>query len=659
MRGIARGTVDTTPRARRGGRHRADQSRPRSLRRLVIFAAAIAALVIGAGMLLMFPARGPLLEGRDALQTARTRLNGGDVPAAEEAFVGAEEAFDRAAGQLGNPLTQLAGFVPILGRTPDAVSNMADAGALVAQAGRELAGGIERLPGGLGALAPRGGVIDVQSIEALAPPVAQARDLVVEADRLVRGSARTWIPDPVAGPLFQLQDELAQARRAVVSADALVRALPSFLGAEGSKRYFVAAQNPAELRGTGGLIGSYAILTVEGGRIGLGEFRPIQRLQDAIGAVESPNPDYETLYIRWGGAGFWSNLNRTPDFPSAATAIERLYEEVEGIRLDGVIASDPHAFAELLEATGPAEIPRIGVTVDSGNVVPFVTNEAYVRFPDSVERKRVLGDVAGHVLGRFLNAGASGDPLAAGRAMIEAAAGGHLLFHSIEPNIQEGFDLAGLSGRLVDPPGDYLAVIVNNNGGNKIDFYLDRTIRYEVRLGPEGVGESRAVVRMHNEAPSRGLPAYIIGPFPLKEADPGENVSVLQTYCARGCTLRSYDEDGVPGEVEQHTELGHPVVLSNVRLPSGGRGEMTYRWVVPRAWSGDAGGGIYRLTFQGQPGIRGATLELDIRVPPGTRIIRATEGLRVVGDRAVWRGPAEDLARFEVEFHRSLFSFRG
>src|SRR5688500_689801 len=113
MPGIARGSIDTTPRARRGGRHRGDQPRPRGLRRLVLFAAAIAARVIGAGMLLVLPARGALVEGRDGLQTARTALNGGDVSAAREAFVGAEEAFDRAAGQLGNPLTELAGFVPI------------------------------------------------------------------------------------------------------------------------------------------------------------------------------------------------------------------------------------------------------------------------------------------------------------------------------------------------------------------------------------------------------------------------------------------------------------------------------------------------------------------------------------------------------------------
>jgi hypothetical protein len=626
---------------------------------MLLAVAAIGVVAAGTGLVLMLPARGALQEGRTALLSARTALTQGDLSAAGRSFAEAEAAFGRAAGQLGNPLTTIAGLIPILGRTPDAVSNMADAGGLVARAGRELAEGTEELPGGLGSLAPTGGVIDLRSYQELGTSLRTARDLVIEADRLISGSARTWIPQLVADPLFQLQNELTTARRAVVGADALIGALPSFLGADETKRYFVAAQNPAELRGTGGLIGSYTILTVDRGRLRLGAFRPIQSLRDAIGAVEPPNPDYESLYIRWGGAGFWSNLNRTPDFPSAAVAIERLYEEVTGERLDGVIASDPDAFAQLLEATGPAEIPRIGVTVDAATVVPFVTNEAYVRFPDSVERKRILGDVAGQVLGRFLDAGASDDPVAAGRALIDAAAGGHLRFHSVDPGVQRGFDRAGVSGRLPNPDGDFLAAIVNNNGGNKIDFYLDRTIRYEVQLGPEGTAEANASLMLRNEAPSEGLPAYIIGPYPFKDAVAGENVSVVQTYCARGCRPTMYQVDGEPGEVERGTELGHPALLSNLRLRSGESARLDYRWQVPQAWSGDTGHGIYRLTVQSQPGIRPATLEVDIAVPPGTRIIRASEGLRIAGDRAAWRGQAEDITRFEVEFHRSLLSFRG
>lgn len=46
---------------------------------------------------------------------------------------------------------------------------------------------------------------------------------------------------------------------------ALAEHLPGFLGAKESRRYLIGAQNPAELRGTGGLIGAIGELTVHDG----------------------------------------------------------------------------------------------------------------------------------------------------------------------------------------------------------------------------------------------------------------------------------------------------------------------------------------------------------------------------------------------------------
>jgi hypothetical protein len=43
------------------------------------------------------------------------------------------------------------------------------------------------------------------------------------------------------------------------------RASPAFLGADGPRTYFFGAVNPAELRGGGGLLGAYSLLTVQDG----------------------------------------------------------------------------------------------------------------------------------------------------------------------------------------------------------------------------------------------------------------------------------------------------------------------------------------------------------------------------------------------------------
>ncbi|MGH2684334.1 MAG: DUF4012 domain-containing protein, partial [Actinomycetota bacterium] len=334
------------------------------------------------------------------------------------------------------------------------------------------------------------------------------------------------VPGLVSRPFDELRSELAEALATVKAAARFSEVLPAFLGAEGPRTYFVGAQNPAELRGTGGLIGAFSIMTVDAGRMELGSFRPIQDLAGADG-IEPPNPDYAARYDRFGGAGFWLNINMTPDFPSAATAIERLWAATQEQPVDGTIVADPEALALLMEGGPPVDVPGSDLTVDAATLVPFVTNEAYEVFREPPVRKRLLGEVAGQVLGRFLSG--SGDPIQAGRALAEAVGDGHLLLHAADPGTQEALEVADAAGRLLDPRGDFLAVVANNAAGNKVDFYLNRSIRHEVALQPGGRAEVTTEITFVNEAPSEGVVPYVIGPFEDVSAA-GEQVMFLSVY---------------------------------------------------------------------------------------------------------------------------------
>jgi hypothetical protein len=285
-----------------------------------------------------------------------------------------------------------------------------------------------------------------------------------------------------------------------------------------------------------------------------------------------------------------------------------------------------------------------------------VTNEAYSVFTEPTERKRVLGTVAGAVLGRFLASGASADPVAAGAAFVEAAADGHLLLHASDPSVQTGFEAAGIAGAL-ETRGDLIGVVANNAGANKIDFYAERTVRHSVELFPDGSSTATTRVRFVNTAPTRGQPRYVIGPYGFLRGDaaPGENLMLVSAYCGSGCTVRRYLRDGAPEGVETHVERGLPFVLSAVRIESGGTADLDYGWTDPTAWAGDEYGGTYRLAFLGQQTIRETRVEIDIRVPPGTRVVEASAGMRVDDDHVRWSGTAEDAGPFEVEFARKLF----
>ena len=155
-------------------------------------------------------------------------------------------------------------------------------------------------------------------------------------------------------------------------------------------------------------------------------------------------------------------------------------------RLDGVILADPFAEAALLEATGPVQLPGYDVEIDADNVVAFTTNEAYSLFTDSVQRKEVLGDVARAAFERFVTQPSPDEADLAG--FLEAAGGRHIQVFSDDPVMQEGLIATPVGGALrpMGADDDLVSVVVNSAAGSKVDFYQERSIRYDVELSDDG-----------------------------------------------------------------------------------------------------------------------------------------------------------------------------
>jgi hypothetical protein len=626
--------------------HPSEQGRRRRIGRRLLILLGLVALLAVLAVIPALAARSHLEDARSAMEQGRERLLDGDTRKAEADFVSAEQSFASGLADIRNPFVRLVSFLPILGRSPDTTEAIARAGGHVAQAARETVAAINGLPDGLAGFAPRNGTLPVDSFAQLAPTLQRAGSLLGRAGATLRGSERTLLLGPVGEARAEFESELVEADETIRSAELLSRTLPSFLGGDGPKRYFFGAQNPAELRGTGGFLGAFSILTIDKGRLTFGPFLPVHDLANvSADAVEAPNLSYARRYSRFGSASFWPNINITPDFPSSAQAIETLYEMVEGVPLDGTIVADPFALQALLKVAGPVEVPSVGETIDADNAIPFLTKEAYARFETGEERKRVLGDAARAVFDRFINEAATEDPVGAARALIRSAADGHVLLHAADPEVNAAFEIAGVGGALQNPDGDFLGVIANSAALGKLDYYLEPSIRYAVRLHSDGSASATATVRLSNTAPEQ---VSVTGPH--EEFAPGENRTYVSTYCAAGCRIQSFKGTGEAKEVETELELGHPVFSTFATTLSGETSVLEYRWTVPDALVGNR----YALTFQGQPTIQSTQLEVDIQVPDGISIVSTSPRMEVEGNRAVWSGEAERLMRFDVALQRPL-----
>ena len=573
-----------------------------------------------------------------AADDGRAQLLAGDAQAALDAFTAARDHAADARRRLRSLPLRLVGVLPVVGANPRLAAGLADAATTAAEAGVIIAQGVADLPGGIAALAPQGSSVPVESLQALAGPLGDARRLMQRAGDAVPPASGVLLPQLVnARQDFRRQQ--GEALKALEVGEALAAALPRFLGSEGPRHYFFAAQNPAELRGTGGLMGAYAILTADQGRLSFSEFNPVQDLTSLPpGTVPPPNPDFADRYGFQNGTGFWLNLNLTPDFPSAAQAVENLWDATKPAgepSLDGVIAADPFALAALLDATGPVQVPPFS-EVTSETLVALISNEAYFEFDEaeSPERKRLFGAVATAVVWSFLSSSGA-DPAAAAQVLGAATAAGHLKLQAVQADVQAALSLAGVDGSLPPTSTDTATVVLNNAAGNKTDYYAERTVTYDAVLAEDGGVNGTLSVNLLNGAPATGPPPYIIGPT-TAAPNAGENLSIASLFCGT-CEVLTATRDGAPDEQQEGTELGHAVQTSIVRLGSGEQTRLTWTWHRAEAWTRLGEGGAYDVTFGSQPTIRPTELIVRVQLPESTEVIEAPDGAVVEDGALVWR----------------------
>jgi hypothetical protein len=615
----------------------------------VLALATIAVLGVVLGGLTLARVRGDLAAGKAALQDARRALVAGRISDAGASFDLAGARFTSAAALADGAPGRLASWLPAFGHNVEAAAALSEAGRHLAAAGQDLTRGLEDLTGGLDDLTPRRGVLPLEVYAGLGAATGGARAEAATAVAILEEAPDSFLLAPIRDARWEALSEAREVARSLEAGDALLRGLPAFAGSEGPRRYLVLAQNPAELRGTGGIWGAYAILTLDGGRPTLSGAAPTQALADPpLEDITGVPDDYRRNYDEFGGAASWQNMNLTPDFPSAAVAALANYRAGEGVHLDGVIAADPFALRSMLRVTGPVRVPGTDVRVDAESVVAFTTNEAYASFPKQVERKAVLGAVSADVIGRFL--AIDGKGLARIRALATAIGGGHLLVYSDDPAFGSALEVAGADGGFpATGAGDLASVTINNGSGNKVDFYLERHVRYEAVLAPDGHVRSTLEVDLRNEAPTRGPPRYVLGPF-VEGLGPGDALPFVTGWCREPCQLAAATRDGEPIKVGSGTEGQGRWFRDFHPLPAGASTTIGMTWRASDAWEGDTSSGVYRLTFVGQPSIRPVALTVTVVAPPGTEVIWSNVPMTLDGERATWRGEPGPRLSLEVRF---------
>jgi hypothetical protein len=191
----------------------------------------------------------------------------------------------------------------------------------------------------------------------------------------------------------------------------------------------------------------------------------------------------------------------------------------------------------------------------------------------------------------------------------------------------------GVSGRLDPVHSDALAVTTSNFGGNKIDYYLDRSVDYRVMLTPNDTrtsafASSDLSIDLDNTAPATGLPQVVIGPFIPDRFVAGENRLFLSMYSP--LTFVTASVDGHQAAVGPGRERGRNVYSMLQRIPS----ETKKTTAAKLAGTVALDNGWYELRVRAQPTLNPDRLHVSVDVPEGWKIDKAPSMQRDFARRA-------------------------
>jgi hypothetical protein len=404
--------------------------------------------------------------------------------------------------------------------------------------------------------------IDVEALVAARAPIGQAQDDLRGVRTALGGATGGWVPAAVTEPIAQFRSMVDQLAGVVDGLARVARLAPPMLGVDGPRRYFLGFQNPAEARGTGGLIGAYGVLEADGGRIRFVELGTNAQLRNLDELPVDLGEDFRSLY--GVNPAWWVNSNMSPHFPYSGQIWAGAWERTRSQRLDGAAALDPIALSYLLEATGPVRLVD-GEQISANNVVPRTLVEAYERFEgDNEAREAYLLQVSSAVVDRLLSG--AGDPRRLVAGLVRAADERRLLVWSAHPDEQRELALTSVGGSLPHRPGPYLLVAVNNAAGGKLDYYLDRTVEYrgaECQVADRLRRTSVRVRLINDVAPQADLPDYVTGRQPVRNA----NVALVGVYGGRDANVVDVRVDGRRVDFRLGREQGHLAVIVPVTLP--------------------------------------------------------------------------------------------
>lgn len=280
--------------------------------------------------------------------------------------------------------------------------------------------------------------------------------------------------------------------------------LLKFLGGDETKRYLVLFQNNAEIRATGGFIGSYAVIDIADGKL-KNLTIPHGGIYDLQGSLKAnitpPNP-ISLLNPRWE----IQDSNFFFDFPTSAKKVSDFYRLHGGTTIDGVIAIQPSILQKLISITGDITLNDYQITVNENNIIDIIQEIVEVGVDkDENKPKKILNDLADILINKIFTE-KNIDFKALTQITLESLNQKEIQIFSFDSQVQETMNDLQWSGKIKETSGDYLAIVSTNIAGSKSNKVISDLVDVSTDISSSGtIIQTITLTRTHTGDPKNPL----------------------------------------------------------------------------------------------------------------------------------------------------------
>lgn len=556
----------------------------RRRRRWIIIAVVGAIFVAVIASLIWLAVRAVLLT--DELSTLsplvgelQTAIEIGDTEASAALLVQVEEHSGNADALTGDPVWRLAEFVPAAGPNMQAVRLASHAVHDISHSALDLMAVLDS-----GEADSGDGPIDIDSVELIATPLADAANAIVAADAaFARVEPDALIP-PVDDAFERLSGAISDLAPPASAVAGIAPALPEMMGADGESNILVLVQNNAELRTGGGITGTLALLRALDGDFELADVVDSSRFQPVPESIVALPEGTESLYGEVVGT-FVQNTTMTSDFAFTAELAQAWWAQHSDVQPDTIISIDPLVIGSLAAMTGPLPLAD-GQELSESNAVEQLLIQPYLTL-DREEQTAFQRDLIGRIVDTLFATGHS--PLAWAEALAEPVSEGRISVWNSDPVSQEALANSALGGPAArhDSAGDEtFAVYFNDATNGKMDPFLEVALTAGVaQCRSDGVADAAIRVELTNTAPGDAgdrLPWWVTGGG-LTGVTPGDIATRVTVAGPAEALPAGVTLEGSRALSTDAVEAGHPSAVASATVPPGETRTLEFRFTLDDA----------------------------------------------------------------------------